>query len=225
MILKKPLKTFLFPAANIILSLFLFGVFFTAGQSIVRTFYPANISSLANLSPNPINYFWDLNIYNAPLNKSRVRYYADYFEHLLKVFPSVRDAYGVLGYCYHFLGDDTKAIDYLKKAIEYNPLYIWNYYNLAAIYMHQYRYQETAILLEKIQFLYPQASLQRMLESPYVYDRLIAPGGKGAIDAVSRHMSLCYRVSLDLVQLLVQAPNNIGIQKALKKVNLELYAF
>ena len=44
-----------------------------------------------------MDYFWELNIHQAPLDKNKIRYYADYYEHLLQVFPEARDAYGMLG--------------------------------------------------------------------------------------------------------------------------------
>jgi len=225
MFFKKPLRNFLFPAANLLLSFFLLRAFFIAGQNVVQTFPIAHMSALNYLKPHLMDYFWELNIHNAPMNKSRVRYYADYYEHLLQVFPCLWDTYGILGYCYHFLGDDAKAIDYLKKAILYDPLYTWNYYNLAAIYISQTRYQDALHLIQRLQQLDPQKSLQRAFESQFVYAPLLDAGGKDSVYEAAKHLKSSYILSLDLVQLLNQIPYNRQAEGIIKKTDLNLYAF
>ena len=43
----------------------------------------------------------------------------------------------------------TRPKVFLKTAILHYPDYFWNYYNLAAIYINQSRYQEAALVLQK----------------------------------------------------------------------------
>ena len=70
---KKPYKVFLFPIVNIILGIVLLRIFFIAGQSIAQTFPVANMSALNTLRPQPMDYFWELNIHHVPIDKSQIR--------------------------------------------------------------------------------------------------------------------------------------------------------
>ena len=221
----KRLKVFLFPAVNIFLGLFLLSVFYIAGQSVVQTLPVARMSALKYLEPRPLDYFWNLSFRDGNINKSLMRYYADYYEHLLEAYPGVREAYGILGYCYHHLGEDDKAIVYLNKAIAYNPHFIWNYYNLAAININHSRYQDAFDLFQKARSLDIHESLLMELVSPVVYTPLLSAGGRDARQAVQRHLQMCSKVSGEFVQILNQMPTTKNLEQDLKKLKLELYAF
>jgi tetratricopeptide (TPR) repeat protein len=225
MLFKKPLKTFLFPAANILLFIFLLTAFFMAGQNVLEVFPAAPMAALNYLQPQPLDYLWELNNYEAPMDINKIRYYKDYFEHLIQVFPSLRDAYGLIGYCYHYLGDDTQAIDDLQKAIAANPIYTWNYYNLALIYIDQYRYREASSLLEKLQLLDAQKSIKRMFASKYVYEPLLGNNDQDALAPVVQHLKISYRVSFVLANALDQMPVREDARAAVKRMKLELHAF
>ncbi len=225
MFFKRPLKLFLFPTVNIILAFFLLSAFFIAGRSVLQTIPFAYISASNYLSPRPMDYFWEVNINQAPIDRDQIRYYRDYYEYLLQVFPSLRDAYGILGYCYYYLGDDARAIDYLEKAIASNPIYPWNYYNLAAMDINKSRYQEAAALLQKLQLLDPQKSLERMFASQFVYAPLLQAGGKDSIGATARHLKILYKASFDLLRILNQMAYRKDLEGLIKKVKLVPYAF
>src|SRR5689334_11657915 len=107
---KKPLKLSLFQIANILLSLSLIIFFIVQAYGIVKTFPTAQMSGLVRLRPTPMNYFWDLNVSNVSVNQDQIHYYTYYYEELHKLLPNVTDVYGILGYCYHYLGDDSKAV-------------------------------------------------------------------------------------------------------------------
>lgn len=213
------------PVTNILIGLCLITGFYAAGRSIVETYPVARVASLTNFAPASWDYFWKLNIQNAPMDKKRVLYYTDYYEHLLAVYPSLRDAYGVLGCCYHYLGDDNKAVLYLKKAIAFNPSFSWNYYNLAVLYIYQSRYREAGPLLLQLLQVEPQKSLQMMFASPYVYAPLLAAGGKDALAGAARHLNLSYKVSYDLLQFISPLADRDKAGAVLKKMQLELYVF
>lgn len=219
------LKSFLFPTVNILVALSLLSAFFIAGQNIIQTFTVASMAALNNLRPQPIDYFWELNTHRATLDKNKIRYYADYYEHLLQVFPNLWDVYGILGYCYHYLNDDPRAIKFLEIAVKNYPDYFWNYYNLAAIYINESRYQEASGVLRKALSLPPMGSLKSMLASKFVYLPLLGPIEKKALEDTEKHLYEMYRSTFVLAQILNQAEGREEIREMMKKLKLELYAF
>ncbi|MDE2027721.1 MAG: hypothetical protein KGK03_07610 [Candidatus Omnitrophica bacterium] len=225
MLSAKPLKTFLFPLLNILLGILMLCVFFTYGRNVVRTFKLARMSAVGRLMPSSMDYFWKLNIGHAPIDKPKIRYYADFYENMLKAYPALTDAYGILGCCYHYLGDDAKASDYLDKAIFYDPLYSWNYYNLAVLDIRRSRYQEAADLLQRMLHLDPTKSLERLYASQYVYDALLKAGGKGMVPATVEHLKTSYMAAMELVRLINQSASDKQALAVIKKMDLELYAF
>jgi tetratricopeptide (TPR) repeat protein len=222
---KKALKAFLSPAINIFVGIILLRVFFIAGQNIAGTFAVADMTALSNLRPYPLDYFWELNIHQAPLDRNKVRLYADYYEHLLQVFPGLRETYGLLGYCYHYLNDDPKAIKYLKIAIRSYPDYFWNYYDLAVIYIDQSRYQEAAGLLQKALEVNPAASLRRMVSSPWVYWPLLGTNNKEIFVSSAQHLKAVYQTSFILEQIFKHIEDKKKVQEVISQLHPEVYAF
>jgi len=213
-------------AINILVAIFLLSLFFIAGQNVVQTFTVANTAALNNLKPEPMDYFWELNIHHAALDRNKIRTYADYYEHLLQVYPFLWDAYGVVGYCYHYLNDDPKAIKFLKIAIQHDPEYFWNYYNLAIIYFNESRYQDTASLLQEAFKISPKVSFYRMFKSEYVYVPLLSgPNEKIVFEDAATHLREVYQSSVVLMQILNQSKNSQEQQEALGRLNPVLYAF
>jgi tetratricopeptide (TPR) repeat protein len=225
MFLKKSLKTILFPAANILVTIFLLSIFIFAIRNVVQTFPVASMTALNNLQPKQMDYFWQLNIHQAAVDKNKIRCFTDYYEHLLQVFPSLWDAYGLLGYCYHYLNDDPKAIKFLKIAIQNYPGYFWNYYNLAAIYINEYRYQEAYGLLGTALNLPLETSLKKLFASQWVYQPLLGSDEKEVLVATAQHLKDMYKSNLVLMQVLSQTGKSKEIREVMKKIKLDLYAF
>jgi tetratricopeptide (TPR) repeat protein len=225
MFFKKSSNIFLSPVVNVPVALFLLSAFFIAGQNVVQTFAVADMAALNNLRPQPADYFWELNTHREAPDKNKIRCYADYYEHMLEVFPNLWDAYGMLGYCYHYLNDDPRAIRFLKIAVKNHPDYFWNYYNLAAIYINGSRYQEASGLLKKALSLPAVSSLKSMFASRFVYLPLLEPDEKKALEDTANHLYEAYRSSFVLVQIFDQAADSKEALEVMKKIKLELYAF
>ncbi len=222
---QKSLKDRLSPLVNIPISVFLIAVFCLAAQNVIETFPVAQMTALNYLKPYPIDYFWQLNIHQAPLDKNKVRYYADYYEHLLDTFPSLRDAYGLLGYCYHYLGDDPKAIKFLKTAIQYDPDYFWNYYNLAIIYIRGAHYRQASDLLQGAVKVDPVKSLKSLFSSQFVYLPLLGEDPSKALAQDSQHLKKTYEMSFILIRILNQAQYRNQLPVLMDRLHLEPYAF
>jgi|GEM_PF-3496722 tetratricopeptide (TPR) repeat protein len=215
----------IFKACNILVALFLISLFFIAGQNVIQTFRVADMAALNNLAPKPIGYFWELNTRRAALDRNKIHIYADYYEHLIQVFPGLWDAYSMLGYCYHYLGDDPKAVKYLTIAIKGYPDYFWDHYNLAAIYINESRYQEALNELHTALNLPAITSLKRTFSSQFVYLPLLEPGDKEALAYSAKHLDEVYKSSFVIAQIINQAQNNKETYDMMKKIKPELYAF
>lgn len=222
---QRSLKSFLFPAVNILAAILLLTGFLIAGQSVAQTFIVAKMTSLNNLKPNQIDYLWELNIRHAPVDPNKIRCFADYYEHLIEVFPEIREAYGVLGYCYHYLNDDPKAIKFLKLAVQNNPDYFWNYYDLSVIYISESRYQEALEWMQKALKVDPKNSFKRMISSPWVYEPLLGTDGKEIYLYTAKHLQAQYQYGFLLEQLLMHMEYGKNAREILSKLHPEIYAF
>ncbi len=88
--------------------------------------------------------------------KEVVRYYHELIAFLpyLKgegdqAMPAAR-AYEMLGLCYYFLEDYSKANLFYQKALKKKPDYIWMHYNVAVLYFKEARYDKS---LEELSFI------------------------------------------------------------------------
>jgi tetratricopeptide (TPR) repeat protein len=219
------LKNFLFPAANILLSIFLLIVFWKAGRGILETYPIAQQSALGHLQPQPLTYMWDMNINNAAIDTNMINEYKDYYSYLLKIDPSQKDAYTILGYCYHYLGNDTKAIAYFKKAILNNPDYSWNYYDLMIIYFTQSRFEECYVMLKNLQQVNPQKSLRVMFTSQEIFLPLLGAGDKDAMLNSIAHLKLSYTISSFIMHELIKVKSGGQLESSVTNMKLNIYVF
>jgi tetratricopeptide (TPR) repeat protein len=223
MLWDKPLKNFLFPAVNVLIALLMAAVLLACAKSVIQTFPVAHMSALRTLKPVPMDYFWKIGMENAPIDKARISYYKDYYKNFLQVYPMLQDVNGILGCCYYYLGNESKAARYFKKAVEMDPLYSWNYYDLAVLDIRQDRYRQAASLLEKMLGLDPSKSIQKMFS--YVYYPLLEPGGKQMFKKSVAHLKMSYMMGLELLGLIHQIPDKPEAGRVLKEMDLQIYAF
>ncbi len=224
MFLKEPLKTFLYYAVNIFISLSLIYVFFSYTRQTIKTIPLARASGFTRIKPDPMNYFWKINIENTPIDKNLVRYYTDYYDQLLIVLPTESDIEGILGYCYYQLGDKKKAEIFLKTAITKNPYYFWYYYNLAIINLHNNHYPEAIDLLQKSLQIDPNKTLNVIGASQLIYLPLIE-SNKKELSKIPQHLIFGYKQSSLLLQNLKDSLQKEKVEDFIKSSNLEIYAF
>ncbi len=214
-----------FAAVQMALAALLLAGFYMAAQNVIETFPVASISALNNLQPKPPDYFLDLSERKDVPDTNKVHAYVDYFEHLLADFPNLWDAYGILGYCYHYLHDDAKAKQYLKTAIQNYPDCFWNYYNLAVILINEGQYAQASDILKRGLSVAPVTTLKRLFTSPRVYLPLLEPDEKRALSYTFRHIQETYHSVFILVEVLNHINDRPQTAGLLKKLKLELYAF
>jgi len=217
-----PLKTLLLNAANVLIGLLLIISFLIGINHILQTVRPARFFSMGALKPQPMDYIWKINIRHAPVDKNLIRYYADYYENLLQVFPQSADAHGVLGFCYHYLGDDQKAKESFKKAIQGDPDYFWYYYDLAILNINDHDYHASLELLLNAIQLKPQTNIQVLAASSILVPLL--PSASPLNDFVV-HLNQGYEQGLFLLKILNSALPEGRMEDVFKQMKLELYVF
>jgi len=222
MFFKKPLKTSFWPAANILVGLALIVSFTWLTHRILQSVRMARFVGLEAIKPVPADYLWQVNTQQAAIDKNTIRYWADYYENLLQVFPELTDAYGVLGYCYHLLGNDLKAEKFLKKAMDGRTDYFWYSYDMAVLYIHEHHYHESQQLLQKALQLDPQTSLRGLTSSTVLYSLL--PQGVSLQD-IATHIGQGYKQGLILLKILNPDIAPDKAENIIKQLKLELYVF
>lgn len=216
------LKNLLFQAANALIGLLLIIIFSVGINHILQTIRPARFFSMGALKPQPMDYIWKINIQHAPVDKNLIRYYADYYENFLQVFPQSADAHGMLGFCYHYLGNDQKAKESFKRAILGDPDYFWYYYDLAILNINDHDYPASLeLLLHAIQ-LKPQTYIQVLAASSALVPLLPSPP---PLHDLIVHLDQGYKQSFLLLKILDPALPKGRREDILKQMTLELYVF
>src|SRR3989338_9562781 len=58
-------------------------------------------------------------------NGERLKEYINYYQQIVEYIPQNADAYGMLGFCYYYLGKHEEALASYKKAAQFNPHSFW----------------------------------------------------------------------------------------------------
>lgn len=93
----------------------------------------AQAETLSRLMPS-FRSFADYVLEGKPIPVKELKDARFYFRKVNEYREPRPDTYALLGWVYYQLGEVNKSIDAFSKAIELNPVYFWNYYNLGVIY-------------------------------------------------------------------------------------------
>jgi tetratricopeptide (TPR) repeat protein len=80
------------------------------------------------------------------------------------------EAYGMLGFCYERLGEQSRAVSAYHQAIALNPDYFWPYYDLGVISYHQSQFARAADYFEQAIELSPVKTLVLLSRSKVYND-------------------------------------------------------
>jgi len=143
-----------------------------------KTDYTAKLAILNRLRPHFEfhNVFYE---YQIPYRQKQLRLYINYFDWVVQFMPDHADAYGMMGLCYHLIGDDKNAIASYKKAIEYNPSFLWSYYNLGLIYFKRGEYAIASELIQRALRTKAQHTTTFILMSEKIYLTNIVTEARG----------------------------------------------
>ncbi len=127
----------------------------------VNMFVPDSLHNLINVSEG-----------KDKVDKKEFMDYIAYYKQLQKLDPTRAETYGILAFCYYWLGEYKKSEESLLKAIELNPNFFWYYYNLGVIYFQQGRYKDAVKMFDKSLVSSPALSLM-YIRSPQTLHRSI----------------------------------------------------
>jgi tetratricopeptide (TPR) repeat protein len=119
---------------------------------------------LIELSENP----------HVKIDKHKISEYRRYLEQVEKIYPGRSDTYGMLGFCYYYLKNYSKADFYFQKAAHDSPAYIF-LYNQALINIKQQKYSQAITALTRALSIKPEVSMEYISRS-IVYRQILAAG-------------------------------------------------
>lgn len=105
----------------------------------------------------------------------KLQEFASYYENVTLFAPSA-DAFGLLGYCYHYLGFQEKSMEAYRKAIQMKPNFFWFYYNLGILSYKNGSYQNAALLFQKALETKTKDNINLVFSSRIYYPLLSAEG-------------------------------------------------
>jgi len=108
-------------------------------QQLINNAVP---QTLSRLTP-PIDYFSEFVDRQNQYDHFKLMNCINYHKAVAHFFSFQKsEAYGMLGFCYERLGEESLAINSYQQAITINPDYFWPYYNLGVIYYDKSQYSK-----------------------------------------------------------------------------------
>lgn len=156
------------------------------------------MGSLNSLIPNSFDYLVNLSA-QEEVDANKVREYVRYYNQVVDFIPKQAGAYGILGFCYYYLGEYEKAFYAYQKAIALNPAFFWFHYNLGLIYFNTGQYAEAVKAFQKATQTRADFTLMTMSSSKvYIQLRLLVEGFE---DAALPNLQQAYQNSFKLLIL------------------------
>ena len=112
-----------------------------------------------------IDYLVEFSSGEEPFDRETFLGYVDYYKQILKYMPRRADALGLLGYCYYYLGEKSRAIDFFQEAIDQEPGFFWFHYNLGLIYFQDGLYEKAQDSFKRALSCDPEKTLKFVYSS------------------------------------------------------------
>jgi tetratricopeptide (TPR) repeat protein len=148
--------------------------------------------------------------------------FEEYFKLVTDSYPDQSDAYGMLGYCQYYLGEEDKAIQSYVSAIKINPDFMADDYNLAVIYYGQGEYAKAILFAKKALEVSLSAQVQSIVASNRIYSLMIMQiPGNGQQNIVERYFQLKQK-ALNLFKISTEQLNEPVPSQSREKLTQEL---
>ncbi len=123
--------------------------------------------SLNHIMPE-LEYLFKLLDGEVASDHKKIQESVEYYYQIIRFFPQHADAYAMLGNCYYILEDKVKAAAFYRKALEFNPVSFWAWYDLGVIAFEQGNYPVAISVLEAALKLNP-AMVIKAINSSLIY--------------------------------------------------------
>lgn len=130
-----------------------------------------NVATLNRVRPD-FHYLVDIsNEGKVEVDQKKMRAYLRYFEQVEKLYPGRSDTYAMMGFCYFYLKDQSKALAYYQKAIQLNPDIFLFYFNQGLVEYSAGHEDQARHSLEQSIVFSPQATVNYLFSSK-VYQQI-----------------------------------------------------
>ena len=133
------------------------------------------------------------------LTPERMLMYTHFYEKVVTFFPERADAFGMLGFCYYYLGRIDQAKIAYQRAAELNPDFFWFHYNLGLIAYNSNRYDEAVHFFNKALVVEQDSTLNYIKSSKVIY-RSILLDHQDFAQKTTMRLKKAYHEAHDLLQ-------------------------
>ncbi len=145
--------------------------------------------------------------------------YLEYYQKVTTYFPTLSEAYALLGLCYDAQNQTKEAVLSFERARQFNPNFFWADYNLGIIYFREGQYLKARQEFHRAVSMAPETTLKAMYSSR-IYQQIGLPKPETAI----AHLKNTYQRGLKLMLLSEEMLNNASTQRPLDE-NLRLMVY
>ena len=128
---------------------------------------------MTQMSPASQEYLIQLSQGTHKGNAAQLKKYKDYYLLLTRYMPHRADAYGMLGFCYYYMGKTHQAMRAYQKAIIRNDAFFWYYYNLGVMYYKNGQYVQAIEVLEKSLNVDYKETFKSIIVSKHIYQPIL----------------------------------------------------
>jgi len=144
---------------------------YKALTSYERASKGGQLTHLNNIRPQAqqMEYFRKTVKSHEKFDPAQLAKFIDYYKEVVVLYPTMADAYGMLGFCYAQVGDFDSAIAAYKQAIQLLPQFFWFHYNLGLIHFKKGDYKEAISVLNHALTADLENSLKFIASSQRIY--------------------------------------------------------
>ena len=129
--------------------------------------------------------------------------YMDYYAKVVRDFPRIAEAYGMLGFCSFHLGKMDVAIFYYQQATRLNPQFFWYLYNLGVLYYKNFNEKEARESFLKAFNTDAELNL-KLIYSSRLYQQIFWPEKNFGGYSVEKNLQAGYQTCEQLIKILNQ---------------------
>lgn len=192
---------------------FAFVVFFIITHAVIdfeKIKFGLNLRQLNFMMPTNYDYLLDLEKKHQPADREKIRGYIEFYLKVIEVLPERADAYGMLGFCYYYLGDFESAVKAYQEALRLKPEEFWFSYNLGAIYYNLKAYSQARVYFNKSTSYDLNQTYSYILNSREIYMPILKKFDKPEVEVQNRLVE-AYQFSKNLNHQLTAASQNKSV--------------
>lgn len=138
--------------------------------------------------------------------------YLPYYQKAVETLPLEPHAHAMLGFCYYYKGDLSRALQEYQKAISLNPYFFWFHYNKGILLLKDKKYELAKESFQKALATNPD-SVFRMILSSKIYQQIIFSSSANMsallVERLKSGYADCYRLLTLTNRFLLNPPASL----------------